>query len=38
VLGEGNLVMVMRVSLLIFGVFKLVVLGERVLIDGGLVN
>lgn len=38
VLGEGNLAMAMRASLSIPGVFKPVVLGDRVLIDGGLAN
>lgn len=38
VLGEGNLGLAMRASLSIPGVFKPVVLGEQVLVDGGLAN
>ncbi|PRH82492.1 patatin-like phospholipase family protein [Arenimonas caeni] len=38
VIGEGNLAQAMRASLSIPGVFKPVVVGERVLVDGGLAN
>lgn len=38
VLGEGNLAMAMRASMSIPGIFKPVVMDERVLVDGGLAN
>jgi len=38
VIGEGNLAQAMRASLSIPGAFKPVVIGERVLVDGGLAN
>lgn len=38
VLGEGNLAVAMRASLSIPGVFKPVLLDDRVLVDGGLAN
>ncbi|MFY2763907.1 patatin-like phospholipase family protein [Arenimonas sp. MALMAid1274] len=38
VLGRGNLALAMRASMSIPGVFKPVILDERVLVDGGLAN
>lgn len=38
VLGEGNLAQAMRASMSIPGLFKPVILGDRVLVDGGLAN
>ena len=38
VIGGGNLAQAMRASLSIPGAFKPVVIGERVLVDGGLAN
>jgi len=38
VLAEGNLAQAMRASMSIPGLFKPVILGERVLVDGGLAN
>jgi NTE family protein len=38
VLGSGNLALAMRASMSIPGVFKPVVVDERLLVDGGLVN